>query len=339
MRAQLTFLAKCCSAAAFVAALLLPQLVFAAQPSWIIGDSPEFSSNQFLLGRGVGATLEEASLRARGELASIFEIHIQVVTENATTTSRIAQIEQLDHVARQQVSAKTDKVISGINIAKTWQDPATHDFYALAVLSRGQASASLHDEMAGIDFELKRKMQLASEAADQLLKLSGLNQAMQLAAKWEGLQASLKVVNPEGKGLQPSITLSEIQRQISETLSSMRVTFEVVEDSGEKEFVTLLKAGLASAGFLIVNKDSADFVLEGKLALVELGRHDGWYWMRATVVLSLTEKESRRIRGSQTWSLKSSAQDAKTARIRLLADVEKIFKSQLRSAIIDFSGK
>ncbi|MEI7843247.1 MAG: LPP20 family lipoprotein [Gallionellaceae bacterium] len=316
----------------------MPQLAFAVQPNWIAGDSTEFSSNQYLLGRGVGGTLEVASIRARAELASVFEVHIQVVTESDTIVSRIEKNEQLNHVVRQQVSAKTDKVISGISIVKTWQNPLTHDFYALAVLPRAQASASLREEMAKIDVELLRQIQRASECNDQLLKLAALNQAVQMALKWDGFQATLKVVNPEGRGLQPSITQFDVQQRVRKTLNEMRIATEVVEDSGEKEFILLLQAGLASAGFLATNFDVADFVLEGKLVLLDLGQLDGWSWMRATVSVSLLEKETRRVRGSRIWSLKSSAGDAKTARARILMEIEKIFKNQLRVAIVDFSG-
>ncbi|MDP2804789.1 MAG: LPP20 family lipoprotein, partial [Gallionellaceae bacterium] len=151
MKTNLVSFAKFFSTVISAVVLFLPQFVFANQPSWIAGDSTEFSSNQYLLGRGVGGSLDEASARARGELASIFEVHIKVVAESDTTISRAEKNEQLSHVARQQISAKTDKVISGISIAKTWQNPKTRDFYALAVLSRAQAGASLREEMARID--------------------------------------------------------------------------------------------------------------------------------------------------------------------------------------------
>ncbi len=321
-----------------VCGLLLSPVAMSAQPSWVNGEAAEYANSQYLIGRGVGATVEEASNRARGELATIFEVRIEVATENTTTVAKSGKNEQVTQLATQQVSAKTDKVISGINIAKTWKDPVTQDVYALAVLSRAQAGASLREEMGKIDAELQEQMKAANATEDRLLKIGALNLALQAAIKWDGFQASLKVVDSSGRGLQPSMSQGVIQKQINDTLKSVRITPDVVEDAGVAEFARLLKGGLASAGFLATNTDKAELVLEGKLALTDLGRRDGWNWMRATVEVSLVEKETRTVRGSQTWPLKASAQDAKTARARVLIAVEKLFKEELRTTIIGFAS-
>jgi hypothetical protein len=318
--------------------LLLSPMAISAQPSWVNGEAAEYPNSQYLVGRGVGSTVEEAANRARGELATIFEVRIEVATENTTTVAKSGKNEQVTQLATQQVSAKTDKVISGINIAKTWKDPETQDVYALAVLSRAQASASLREEMGKIDAELQEQIKAAKAADDRLLKIGALNQALQGAIKWDGFQASLKVVDASGRGLQPSMTQGAIQKQIYDTLKSVRITPEVVEDAGAREFAQLLKGGLAAAGFLATNADKAELVLEGKLTLTDLGRRDGWNWMRAAVEVSLVEKESRTVRGTQTWPLKASAQDAKTARSRVLIEVEKLFKQELRNTIIGFAA-
>lgn len=307
------------------------------QPRWISSDPGKYPSEQYLIGRGVGATEAEAQNRARGDLATIFEVRIEVVNANTTTATQSGNKEQIDRLASQQVTASTDKVINGINIAEIWRDPATQDVHALAVLPRAQASASLREELGKIDEELQQQMQASKAANDPLLKVAALNQAFQASIKREGFQASLKVIDPSGKGIKAPISQADVSQQLGQTLKSIRISPEVIDDDGQKEFSNILKGGLAAAGFLASNSANSDLVLEGKLAFADMGRRDGWYWMRATVDVSLIEKNSRRVRGSQTWPVKASAQDAKTARSRALIEVEKLFKQELRSAIIGFT--
>ena len=92
------------------------------------------------------------------------------------------------------------------------------------------------------------------------------------------------------------------------------------------------------ADFLAAHASVAELVLRGQLTLSDLGRRENWNWVRATVEVSLVEKSSGRVRGSKSWPVKSSAQDAPTARSRALLEVEKVFKEELRSAIIEFAS-
>lgn len=325
--------------ALFVAlSLVSSPLALGAQPSWVAGDSAEYPNEKYLVGRGVGSTEDEAKNRARGELATIFEVRIEVANENITTVAKSGNKEQVDKRATQQVSAKTDKVINGINIAKTWRDPETQDFHALAVLSRAQAGAGLRAELVKIDEDVQQKLDAANAAVDPLLKVGALTQALQTAIKREGFQASLKVVDPSGRGIQAPISQAAIQTQMDETLKHIRITAEVADDGGSKEFLSLLKGGLAVAGFLASGAEEADLVLVGKISLNDLGRQSNWNWVRATVEVSLVEKASGRVRGSKTWPVKASAQDAATARSRALIEVEKIFKQELRATIIGFAA-
>ncbi len=313
-------------------------VAFAAkQPDWLNGSSAEYSDALYLVGRGVGSTEAEAQNRARGDLATIFEVRINVSIDSTTTLVQSGKNEQVSKSATQQVSATTDKVISGINIAKIWRDPVTQDFHALAVLSRTQASASLQEEMSRIDDEIKQQMQAANAETDSLLKVGTLSKAMQSSIKREGFQASLKVVDPSGRGVQSEISMATIQQQIDQAVRKVRIAASHPANAESAEFTTIAKGGLAAAGFLTTKLEDADFVLSGALNMVDLGRREGWNWVRATLSVTLVEKESGRVRGHKTWPVKASAQDSVTARSRAMIEVEKLFKQELRSTIIDFA--
>jgi len=319
------------------AALLLPS-ASAAAPAWLMSDPAEYPAAQYLIGRGAGATEEEAQNRARGDLATIFEVRIQVTNTNAITVAQSGKKEQVEKLATQQVSAKTDKVISGISIAQIWRDPATKDFHALAVLSRTQAATSLRAEIASIDEEILRQVNASQGAQDMLRKLGALSHAQEAAVRREGFQTTLKVVDPSGHGVEATLSQAAIYAQVDDVLKRIRIAPKVAEDAGNQDFASVLKGGLAAAGFLATDAEDAEFVLVGKLALTDLGRQADWNWVRATVEVSLVEKATGRVRGSKTWPVKASAQDAKTARSRALIEVEKLFKQELRSAIITFAA-
>ncbi len=309
----------------------------AKQPDWVNGSSAEYPDELYLVGRGVGSTEAEAQDRARGDLATIFEVRVQVSNEISTTVAKSGTKEQVNKLASQQVSAKTDKVISGITIAKIWRDPAM-DFHALAVLSRSQASASLQEELSKIDDELRQQTQAADSENDPLLKVAALSQAQQTLIKRDGFQASLKVVDPSGRGVPSSVSQAALQQQISDILRKVRIAAGHSENEGATEFAKMAKAGLAAAGFMATKPEDADLVLSGTLDMVDVGRSEGWYWSRATLAITLTEKESGRVRGHKIWPVKASAQDQLTARSRAMIEIDKIFKQELRSTIIDFAA-
>lgn len=318
--------------------MVLSAFAWGAQPSWVTGESAEYPSEQYLIGRGVGSTEDEAQNRARGDLATIFEVRIEVASESSTTVSQSDKKAQVNKLATQRVSAKTDKVVSGVSIAKIWRDPATKDFHALAVLSRAQAGAALREELLKIDAEVQQHMDASKTASDALLKIAALTQALEASIRRDGFQASLQVVNPSGHGVEAAIPQAAIQANINDVLKHIRIVPEVMDDGGVKDFPALLKGGLAAAGFLASDAADAELVLQGKLVLNDLGRQANWNWVRATVEVSLVEKASGRVRGSKTWPVKASAQDAGTARSRALIEVEKLFKQELREALIGFAS-
>jgi hypothetical protein len=164
-----------------------------------------------------------------------------------------------------------------------------------------------------------------------------LSQALQALIKREGFQASLKVVDPTGRGVPASVSQATLQHQISDTLRKVRIAAGHSANDDSMEFTKVAKGGLAAAGFMATKLEDADLVMTGTLNMVDLGLREGWYWERATLSVTLTEKESGRVRGHKIWPVKASAQDQVTARSRAMIEVDKLFKQELRSTIIDFA--
>jgi hypothetical protein len=314
-------------------------LVLAAAPDWVNGNAKKYPNEMYLVGRGVGSTADEAGNRARGDLAAVFEVKIEVVTANATEVVKSGSKEMVHKTASQSVSAKTDRVVSDVQIVEIWRDPATQDVHALAVLSRAKAAAGLREEIGKVDAQVKQELDAAKATNDALIRLGALQRAFDTIVNRDGFQASLKVVDLAGQGVDAPVTQAQLRAQMDQILKGIKIFPQVDEDADAKEFAGLLKGGVAAAGFLAQGIGKADLILIGKLDLNDLGVQQGWHWVRANVTVQLVEKESGRVRGEKSWPLKASAKDsAKTARIRVLKDIEKLFKEELRATIVEFAS-
>ncbi|MFA6015464.1 MAG: LPP20 family lipoprotein [Gallionellaceae bacterium] len=309
-----------------------------ASPAWVTGETAEYPPNQYLLGRGIGATEEEAKNRARGELAANFEVRIEVLSENSTQLEQSGKHERVSRSASQKVSAKTDKVINGISLPEIWRNPVTLDYHALAVLPRAQASASMREELDKLDTALQQYLQAANSQQDPLLKIGLLSQALQSSIQREGFQSLLKVLDPSGQGVPAPLTQAEVRMQVDENIKKIRIAPEVSGEANAHEFFNALKGGLAAAGFLATNTDTADLLLKGNFVVHDLRLQGNWNWLRVTLEVSLLERATGRVRGSKTWSVKASAQDANTAHSRAIMEVEKLLKQELRTTIIGFAA-
>lgn len=312
-------------------------LALAAPPDWVTGNAKKYPNDMYLVGKGTGSSADEARNRARGELAAIFEVKIEVVTANATEVIKSGQKELVHKTATQSVSAKTDKVLNGVEIAENWRDSGTAEHHALAVLSRAKAAASLREEIDKIDTAVKMELANAKAATDPLAKLSAMQKAFDTVVNRDAFQASLKVVDLSGQGIPAPVTQGVLRVQMDQVLKGIKIFPQVDEDADAKEFQGILKGGLANAGFLAQGLGKAELILIGKLDLNDVGVQQGWHIMRGTVTVQLVEKESGRVRGEKIWPLKEGAKDAKTARARVLKEIEKLFKEELRGTIVEFA--
>src|SRR5213075_1862712 len=101
---------------------------------------------------------------------------------------------------------------------------------------------------------------------------------------------------------------------------------------------TVQKGATAAAGFLADTGDKPDYVLEGSLALDDLGRVDGWYWQRGTLDVKLVENATNRVRGTRRWPIKASALAHDGAVQRALTEVDTVLKKELRATLIGFAA-
>jgi len=310
-------------------------------PDWVSGPAARYSASQYLIGRGQAASSDEARDRARADLAKTFEVNLSVESEDVqafrSTEGGSSERGQYQASSTRRVAARSDRVVEGVEIAETWQDPATKDYHALAVLPRLKAATALREDIVRQDDATRAQLDRARNAQDLLLKIAAAAQAVSLQSERAAMQKSLRVADPLGMGAEPAWNLDTLRADLDALLKRVKLEARASSDS-DAALEPLVKGGLASAGFLADGDNRSDFALEGSLALDDLGRQDGWYWQRGTLEVRLIETASQRVRGTRRWPLKSSALSHEGAVQRVFSQADAILKKELRATLIGFAA-
>ena len=289
----------------FAAALLLlggcasqPKTGQAGQPDWVNGDSATYKSAQYLLGRGQASTQEEAKDRARADLAKIFQVAVVASSEDVqqfhTTGTEGGQYEGQ---SSRSISTRTEQIVSGIQIAELWQDPATREFHALALLPRLQAAASLRQQIGQLDDATGNYVNQSRNNPDLFLKIAAASQALQSQRERDALQKSLQVVDITGRGVETQWNAAKLKADLDALLKRVRIASKVTDDSAPGS-ADIVSGALAQAGFMLETGQNPDFILQARIALNDQVLRDGWYWQRGTVEVTLTEAANNRVRGT-----------------------------------------
>lgn len=304
-------------------------------PDWIAGDSAQYNSTQYLIGRGQAATQEEAKDRARADVAKIFQVAVVVNSEDVQRSkSDSTGTAQYEQQASRSISTRTDQIIRGIQIVELWQDPVTKSHYALAVLPRLQAAASLRQQIGQLDQATGDHIAQSRKSSDLFLKIAAASQAVESQQERESLQKSLQIVDPTGRAAESEWNSAKLQSDLDELLKRVRIASKVTADS-TPGLADVVAGGLAGAGFMIETGQNADFVLQARMVLDDLGFQNGWDWQRGVLEVTLSETATGRVRGARRWTVKGSAPDKETAAKRALNQTDTILKQELRAAIIE----
>lgn len=310
------------------------------KPDWVDGDSADYQSTQYLLGRGMAASPEEAKDRARADLAKIFQVQVAVDSEDVQsfkTDSTGTGAGQYEGSASRRITTRTDQIISGIQIVELWHDLATQNIHALAILSRLQAAASLRQQIDELDDATGIYVGQSRNNTDLFLKIAAASRAVDAQQERHGLQKSLQVLDPSGIGTEPKWDSTKLKTDQDELLKRVRLAAQVPVDSPQG-LAEIVDGALAKAGFMIETGQQPDFILQARMDLTDLGLQDGWYWQRGTLEITLTEAGSGRVRGTKRWPIKSSAQDRKNSIERALDQANTVLKQELGAAIIAMVG-
>lgn len=305
------------------------------QPDWIAGDSAQYKSAQYLIGRGQATTQEEAKDRARADLAKIFQVAVTADSDDVQKfKSAAAGPGEYESQASRRITTHTEQIIRGIQIAELWKDPTTGTFHVLAILPRLQTAVSLRQQISQLDDTTGNYIEQSRNNNDLFLKIAAANLAVESEQERESLQKSLQIVDSAGRSPESQWNSAKLNSDLDELLKRVRIAPQVTADSSPG-LEDVVAGALAKAGFMIETGQNPDFVLQARMELADLGFKEGWYWQRGVLEVTLSETATNRVRGTKRWTVKSNAPDWESATKRALDQADTILKQELRTTIID----
>jgi hypothetical protein len=302
-------------------------------PDWINGKSAKYPDNQYLVGRGQADVPEDARNRARADLAKILEVAISAKSSDVTTYSS-GPAGGTDSQVSRSIATRTDQIVRGIQIPETWQNPQTKSTYALAVLPRSQAAMGLRADIDRLDAATRGYVAQARGAPDLLVQIASASRALDSQRERDGVQRALQVIDVTGQGVAPEQNSGQLAADLSALLKRVHMKPQA---PGSQELERMLSAALSAAGFVPDAGAAAPYVLFGSLQLDDLGVIDGWYWMRGTLEVQLTDTGSGKVRGNKRWEIKTSSPQKATAQRRTMDEADATLKRELRPAILGFA--
>ena len=101
--------------------------------------------------------------------------------------------------------------------------------------------------------------------------------------------------------------------------------------------VKVLSGAAAGAGFSIDNTNF-DYQLKIQTLLDPVLEQNGWFWLRGTMQINLTDRAGNNI-GVQRWPLKVSSVNVERTQQKLLSETDKLLKDELRGVLLGFAVK
>lgn len=303
------------------------------RPEWVDGPSMEYNREEYITGVGLADDRQTAEDRARGEIAKIFNTVVNVTTSQTESENTATGVENhFRQSIEQNVQTAAKKALEGVEVVEKWQDQATRQHYALAVLERSKAAAAVRDRLQDVD---KQSVDWKKRLDDSMGKLERVKAAMKLLALIKGreeLEADLRVING-GKAEDGPLDEAAVKAQAAKAVSELDVA---VDMSGEasQQIETAIVSGLTDFGLQAKKGGEGDVAVEGlvKTEAQRAAEGDKWKWARATVTVSLKERAGKTFARFDLTSRQASA-DQSEANRRAHVDLAKKVSAGVKDAV------
>lgn len=314
------------------AALLTACASTPQRPDWVDGMSADYPQQGFLLGRGQADSQAEAADRARADLAKIFAVQVNATSSDTQEYQALNESGQSSLAVSRSVTTHTDQLLRGVEISDYWQDPASQNWHALAVLSRLKAGQGLRQDIAALDARTRGLLQQA-KSGEQFHRIALVSQALLAQQQRADLNRTLQAVEITGRGVMPQWNTGELAAQRSALMAQIRITPHGSGDNADA-VRAMLGAALAKAGITVA--PSALYTMDASLDYSTLPARDDWHWVRGTLQVTLHDAKGNAL-GVERWELKASATDAPTAKRRFLDVAAEKLEKDIEATLVGFA--
>lgn len=302
-----------------------------SRPGWIDGVDPDYPPGQYLVGVGQADNRSSAADRAYAAVARIFkaevdgrakdwESYLVIESRGSTNAERRLTLETVTKVS-------TDKVLENVRIVEAWHDPSKGLHYALAVMNRSQAEASLMERMAALDKAVDADVAESRRTTDKLSKIRTLRRAGRNLVLREVYNADLRVVRMSGRGVAPAYEVSELSNELERFLATNLVVAVRVSGDHAEPLQRALTEGLIREGLTVTagsangEGTSPELIVRGTARVIPIQVQDPYFkYVRWCSDFEVAEAATQRVlgavsRGGREGHLTYREAEAKTLRV------------------------
>lgn len=283
------------------------------RPDWADGAAADYPRARFLTGAASADDPETAKDRARGEIAKVFSAKISVnsyasASEQTSSRQGAATTSSAQDVM-QTVRTTSQKMLEGVEIVRAWRDPATFQYYSLAVLDRAKARATLEVKLSELDDRAAGFYAALPKAADKMEKARLALRLRAIFSAREALVADIRVLNPGDAAAAP-FDLNTARNAVAEALAALDVKITVTPAGRERVEAEIAKT-LNSLGIqVLTSRGAADIEVECSAlleAMQDTDPNSRWKWQRGTASVALKDVKAAKTFTSVNVTAKEAA--------------------------------
>ena len=318
------------------------------KPGWVDGRSTDYPSTQYLTGVGQADNRSNAEDQAYAAVARIFKAEVAaqakdwesyLVVENRGVSNAERRL-TIDSVTK----VSTDKVLENVRIGDVWYDSDRRLYYALGVMNRTQAEASLMEKVVTLDRAINADVAESRQGTDKLAKVRALRRAGRNLVLREVYNTDLRVIRPSGQGIPSSYQVNELSGELEQFLATNLVLAVQVSGDHAEPVGRALAEGLIREGLHVTTQTegeeagSPELIVRGTVRLFPIEVRDPHFkYVRWCSDFEVVEPGTRRVVGATAYGgreghLTEREATAKTLRVmqhELSSDVAKAIAAHI----------
>ena len=323
------------------------------KPGWVDGRSADYPSSQYLTGVGQADTRSNAEDQAYAAVARIFKAEVAaqardwesyLVVENRGVSNAERRL-TIDSVTK----VSTDKVLESVRIADVWHDSESRMYYALSVMNRPQAEASLMEKVVALDRAIDADAAESRHTTDKLAKVRALRRAGRNLVLREVYNTDLRVIRPSGQGTPSVYQVNELSGELEQFLATNLALAVQVSGDHAEPVERALAEGLIREGLRVTTKmegeegGAPELIVRGTVRLFPIEVRDPHFkYVRWCSDFEVVESGTRRVvgataHGGREGHLTEREATAKTLRVmqqELSSDVAKAIAAHIFGEIV-----
>ena len=310
------------------------------RPDWTDGTSAEFPRNRFLTGVGIADDQASAMERARGEISRVFSTQV-TVNSMATATEQTTERQGTSSTASSQdimqtVRSTSQKVLEGVEIARSWREAAAGRYYSLAVLDRAKALAAMGDKMEELDGQAKDLQARLTATPEKLDKVKYALRLRSMMKARESLAADMRVLAP-GERPDAGFDATAALDAAAKALGQLDVAVIMPDGaSGVRSAIISALNAIGLDGREAKGPEGADIAVDCSAQFEQVADPDprsAWKWARGAASVSMKDVKTSKIFLNFDASAKEASAEESGARARAEVSLGKKIAAEISRGI------